>query len=181
MNEEGAGRRPKVEEGQVLILEPFAGESVRVKLLEGLTAADATQLLTETCGLPVTRGPRAVLEVAVEQELLEPERQMRRLLDRVAAAEQRISQLVGEYRTVHQPFREGSLLGLILRQLYPEVDPENVQVTSVQTSAPYDAPPNPWYLLKEGDADGANALLREALDWGEAFTDQATAVLLHWR
>lgn len=181
MNEEGTGNLPNAEKGRLQIFEPFAGECVRVNLLEGLTAADVTQLLTEACGLPVAQGPRAVLEVAVEQEFLEPERQMRRLLDRMAAAEQRISQLVSEYRTVHEPFREGSLLGLILRQLYPEVDPENVQVTSVQTSAPYDAPPNPWYLLKEGDADGANALLRKVLGWSEAFTDQATAVLLYWQ
>lgn len=181
MDEEQVRTFLKATGRQPVVITPFTTEIVRLNLLEGLTVADATQLLTDTCGLPTSPGPQAVLEVAVAQEFSEPERRMQRLLDRVSAAEEKISRLVGEYRTTHEPLREGSLLGLILRQLYPGMDPDNVEVTSVQTNAPYDLPPNPWYLLKEGDTQGASARLREELGWGEGFTEQATAVLRHWQ
>ncbi|MBI0446888.1 hypothetical protein D9600_13220 [Deinococcus sp. DB0503] len=82
--------------------------------LDETMAADATRLLIDVRSLPVAQGPRAVLEGAVDQAFLEPERKMWCLLDRAAAPKQWISPLVGEYQTLHEPWQEGSLLSLIL-------------------------------------------------------------------
>ncbi|MBZ9715799.1 hypothetical protein [Deinococcus multiflagellatus] len=182
MKESDAVKTGQAGDRDIVLLSPFTpGQSVHLKPLDGLTAAAMTELLLTLTGVPVSSGARAVLEVAAAQECLEPERQLRRLITRASTAEDKISRLVTEDRSIHEPLRVGSFLPQILRQLHPEIDMDKVKILSIKRSAPYDQPVNPWSLLREGDLNGANARLREELAWGAAFTEQAMAVLQCWR
>ncbi|WP_345454628.1 hypothetical protein [Deinococcus aluminii] len=162
---------------QVVRLNPFEGKPVRLSPLEGLTPDQVVETLTVMAGVEVPPAPRAILHVTVSQMQQSATPSLLALLDRAVQAEERVAALVQEHRILYDPLREGSLLLGILKLIRQDVQPADLQVVSVQSSGPYDLPPNPWAVLAEGDEVGANALLRAALGWEEVYAPQAATVL----